>query len=72
MPEKTSDKKLADLYATFQSKDFRDDIANCIKSKGCKGMDYIPWSNVMDRFLGTALVQSMNSIPTIFNLTITE
>ena len=50
MPEKTSDKKLADLYATFQSKDFRDDIANCIKSKGCKGMDYIPWSNVMDRF----------------------
>jgi len=50
MPEKTSDKKLAELYATFQSKEFREDIAKCIKDKGCKGMDYIPWSNVMDRF----------------------
>jgi hypothetical protein len=50
MPEKSSEKKLAELYATFQSKDFREDIAKCIKSKGNMGMDYIPWPNVMDRF----------------------
>jgi len=50
MPEKSNEKKLAELYATFQSKDFREDIAKCIKSKGDKGMDYIPWPNVMDRF----------------------
>ena len=50
MPEKSSEKKLAELYATFQSKDFREDIAKCIKHKGDKGMDYIPWPNVMDRF----------------------
>ena len=50
MPEKSNEKKLAELYNTFQSKDFREDIAKCIKSKGDKGMDYIPWPNVMDRF----------------------
>lgn len=50
MPEKSNEKKLADLYVTFQSKEFRSDIAKCIKDKGCKGMDYVPWSNVMDRF----------------------
>tara|TARA_Y100001951_G_C11295549_1_gene275277 strand:- start:67 stop:744 length:678 start_codon:yes stop_codon:yes gene_type:complete len=50
MPEKSSEKKLSELYNTFQSKDFRDDIAKCIRSKGDKGMDYIPWPNVMDRF----------------------
>ena len=53
MPEKSNEKKLAELYASFQSKEFRDDIAKCIKSKGCKGMDYIPWPNVMDRFFRT-------------------
>jgi len=42
--------KIGELYNKFQSKEFRDDIAECIKSKGSKGMDYIPWSNVMDRF----------------------
>ena len=39
-----------DLYDHFQSKKFRDNIASCIKSKGSKGMDYVPWSNIMDRF----------------------
>lgn len=42
---------IAELYNKFQSKKFRDDLAQCIKSKGSKGMDYVPWSNVMDRFL---------------------
>jgi len=42
--------KIGELYSKFQSKEFRDDLAQCIKSKGSKGMDYIPWSNVMDRF----------------------
>ena len=41
---------LEKLYSKFQSKPFRDDLAQCIKSKGSKGMDYVPWSNVMDRF----------------------
>ena len=41
---------LEKLYSKFQSKKFRDDLAQCIKSKGSKGMDYVPWSNVMDRF----------------------
>ena len=41
---------IAELYKKFQSKKFRDDLAQCIKSKGSKGMDYVPWSNVMDRF----------------------
>ena len=38
---------LEKLYSKFQSKKFRDDLAQCIKSKGSKGMDYVPWSNVM-------------------------
>jgi hypothetical protein len=42
--------KIGELYSKFQSKEFRDELAQCIKSKGSKGMDYIPWSNVMDRF----------------------
>ena len=46
-----SDEALDKLYNTFQSKKFRDDLATCIKAKGDKGMDYIPWSNVMDRFI---------------------
>ena len=52
---KTNEKPLAyqcvdELYQHFQSKKFRDDIASCVKSKGSKGMDYVPWSNIMDRF----------------------
>lgn len=43
-------KTIGELYKHFQSKKFRDDIASCIKSKGSKGMDYVPWSNIMDRF----------------------
>ena len=46
-----SEAKLKALYSHFQSKEFKDDLAKCIKSKGSKGMDYVPWSNVMDRFL---------------------
>ena len=46
-----SEIKLKELYSHFQSKEFRDDLAKCIKSKGSKGMDYVPWSNVMYRFL---------------------
>ena len=45
-----SEAKLQKLYSHFQSAEFRDSIAKCIKAKGSKGMDYIPWSNVMDRF----------------------
>ena len=52
---KTNEKPLAyqcvdELYQHFQSKKFREDIAKCVKSKGSKGMDYVPWSNIMDRF----------------------
>lgn len=43
-------KTIKDLYQHFQSDDFRDDLAKCIKSKGSKGMDYVPWSNIMNRF----------------------
>ena len=51
MTEKTDEKKLGDLYTTFQSKKFRDDLAQCIETKGGKGMEYVPWSNIMDRFM---------------------
>jgi len=51
MPEKSTEKKLAELYSTFQSKKFRDDLAKCIQTKGGKGMEYVPWSNIMDRFI---------------------
>jgi hypothetical protein len=51
MTEKTNEKNLGDLYTTFQSKKFRDDIAKCVQTKGGKGMEYIPWSNIMDRFI---------------------
>ena len=51
MTEKTNEKNLGDLYTTFQSKKFRDDIAKCMQTKGGKGMEYIPWSNIMDRFI---------------------
>lgn len=45
-----SEAKIKALYEHFQSKQFRADLATCIKAKGSKGMDYVPWSNVMDRF----------------------
>jgi len=35
---------IEELYKYFQSKNFREDIANCVKSKGSKGMDYLPMS----------------------------
>lgn len=45
-----TERTIAELYNRFQSKEFRDDMAQCIQAKGSKGMDYVPWSNVMDRF----------------------
>jgi len=45
------ERKLKALYTTFQSKKFRDDLAKCVETKGGKGMEYVPWSNIMDRFI---------------------
>lgn len=51
MPEKSNEKKLEELYKLFQSDKFKKDLAKCIETKGGKGMEYVPWSNVLDRFM---------------------
>lgn len=48
--ENSTEKKLRELYSKFQSPEFRKDLENCVKTRGGKNMEYIPWSNVMDRF----------------------
>ena len=52
MPKKegSNDQKLKDLYDKFQSPEFREELKTVIETKGGKDMEYVPWSNVMNRF----------------------
>lgn len=52
MPKKegSNDQKLKDLYDKFQSPEFREELKTVIENKGGKDMEYVPWSNVMNRF----------------------
>jgi len=49
--ELTSEDKLLTLFRHFQSSKFRKDIQDCVRSKHGKGMEYVPWSNIMSRFI---------------------
>ena len=51
MAEKSNEKKLEELYKHFQSDKFKKDLAKCIETKGGKGMEYVPWSNILDRVM---------------------
>ncbi len=53
MPKKedSNEQKINDLYNKFQSKEFREELKTVIKTRGGKDMEYVPWSNIMDRFL---------------------
>ena len=47
----SNEKKVEALYKHFNTKTFREDLSKCIETKGGKGMEYIPWSNILDRFI---------------------